>query len=150
MTSVIFFSPYPVSPSPSRLSPSTSHLSSPGGGRKEQAAHDAHAAEAGVKSKRHMKLMLRWLMEKNQIRIKCLTHDPSAPHQAGSAGSAGSAGGAAAAAAASRGAGSGAFAAAAAGRVQPAGVKKRASKHVSVEKEFIYSIAPRYVPPSSS
>ncbi|CAI7856976.1 unnamed protein product [Closterium sp. NIES-53] len=105
-----------------------------------------HAEEAGVKSKRHMKLMLRWLMEKNQIRIKCLTHDPSAPHQAGSAGSAGSA---AAAAAASRGAGSSAFAAAAAGRVQPAGVKKRGTKHVSVEKEFIYSIAPRYVPPSS-
>ncbi|CAI5466910.1 unnamed protein product [Closterium sp. Yama58-4] len=108
-----------------------------------------HAEEAGVKSKRHMKLMLRWLIEKNQIRIKCLTHDPSAPHQAGSAGSAGSAGGAAASAAASRGAGSGAFAAAAAARVQPAGLKKRATKHVSAEKEFIYSIAPRYVPPSS-
>ncbi|GJP48370.1 hypothetical protein CLOM_g7665 [Closterium sp. NIES-68] len=109
-----------------------------------------HAEEAGVKSKRHMKLMLRWLMEKNQIRIKCLTHDPSAPQQQQQQqhGMAGAPGAAAAAAAASRGAGSGAFAGAAAARVQPAGAKKRSTKHVSVEKEFIYSIAPRYVPKS--
>lgn len=30
--------------------------------------------EAGVKSRRHMKLMLRWLRERQQVRINCITH----------------------------------------------------------------------------
>eukprot|EP00897_Mesotaenium_endlicherianum_P000356 jgi/Mesen1/10320/ME000079S09738 len=34
------------------------------------------AEEAGMKSKRHMKLVLNWLKEKNQIRMECRHMEP--------------------------------------------------------------------------
>eukprot|EP00475_Leptophrys_vorax_P042057 TRINITY_DN79377_c0_g1_i1.p1 TRINITY_DN79377_c0_g1~~TRINITY_DN79377_c0_g1_i1.p1 ORF type:complete len:175 (-),score=9.80 TRINITY_DN79377_c0_g1_i1:181-705(-) len=115
-----------------------------------------HAEEAGVKSKRHMKQMLRWLKERNEIRISCVQQAVGA--HAHSSASHAHPGSAAEAAAAARGAGSSAFssagaaAAAAAGggprgatgrltALLPAGVKKRGAKPAPVEKTFVYSLA---------
>lgn len=103
-----------------------------------------HAEEAGVKSKRHMKLMLRWLKERNQLHISCL--NPAAA--AAAASQAALPGSAAEAAAQARGAGSSAFAAAAydAARTKApsrSGAKKKGHKAAVVEREFVYSVAPR-------